>query len=213
MYATDNSNLAKLYVEYAFADTDTETWIPLYDGTISGTQEVKAIKWNTDGLTDGKYTVRAYATDAVGNESEYVSKEFTLDLTAPEKPVLNVINGNMYIDLEIEGTVPDDFSRYEIYRREAGNTDFIDFIYRGKEKTFRDDEVEALSVYVYQAVIYDIHGNAVKSDEVEGVAKNIDTTAPEAKLMSDIITGVVGDEITLYGGNSWDNVGITAYKW
>lgn len=211
--ATDNSNLAKLYVEYAFADTDTETWIPLYDGTISGTEEVKEIKWNTDGLTEGKYTVRAYATDAVGNESEYVSKEFTLDLTAPEKPVLNVINGNMYIDLEIEGTVPDDFSRYEIYRREAGNTDFIDFIYRGKEKTFRDDEVEALSVYVYQAVIYDIHGNAVKSDEVEGVAKNIDTTAPEAKLMSDIITGVVGDEITLYGGNSWDNVGITAYKW
>lgn len=211
--ATDNSNLAKLYVEYAFADTDTETWIPLYDGTISGTEEVKEIKWNTDGLTEGKYTVRAYATDAVGNEGEFVSKEFTLDLTAPEKPVLNVINGNMYIDLEIEGTVPDDFSRYEIYRREAGNTDFIDFIYRGKEKTFRDDEVEALSVYVYQAVIYDIHGNAVKSDEVEGVAKNIDTTAPEAKLMSDIITGVVGDEITLYGGNSWDNVGITAYKW
>ena len=213
VYATDNSSLAKLYVEYAFADTDTETWIPLYDGTISGTEEVKEIKWNTDGLTEGRYTVRAYATDAVENESEYVSKEFTLDLTAPEKPVLNVTNGNMYIDLEIEGTVPDDFSRYEIYRREAGNTDFIDFIYRGKEKTFRDDEVEALSVYVYQAVIYDIHGNAVKSDEVEGVAKNIDTTAPEAKLMSDIITGVVGDEITLYGGNSWDNVGITAYKW
>ena len=38
---------------------------------------------------------------------------------------------------------------------------------RGKEKTFRDDEVEALSVYVYQAVIYDVHDNAVKSDEVE----------------------------------------------
>ncbi|MCR4625956.1 MAG: leucine-rich repeat protein, partial [Lachnospiraceae bacterium] len=211
--ATDNSNLAKLYVEYASADSDTQTWIPLYDGAVSGTEEEKVITWNTDGLTEGKYTVRAYATDAVGLESEYVSKEFTLDLTAPEKPVLNVINGNMYIDLEIEGTVPEDFSRYEIYRREAGHTDFIELIYSGKDKTFRDDEVAARSVYVYQAVIYDVHGNAVWSDEVEGVAEDKDDTAPEAILMSDTITGVVGDEITLFGGNSWDNVGITAYKW
>lgn len=211
--ATDNSNLAKLYVEYASADSDIQTWIPLYDGDVSGTEEEKVITWNTDGLTEGKYTVRAYATDAMGNDSEYKSEEFSLDLTAPEKPVLNVINGNMYIDIEIEGTVPEDFSRYEIYRREAGNTEDVEFIYKGKNKTFRDTYVEALSVYVYQAVIYDIHGNAVWSDEVEGVADNTDATAPEAILMSDTITGVVGDEITLYGGNSWDNVGITAYKW
>ena len=210
--AFDNRNLAKLIVEYSAQDSDTETWITLYDGPVSGTDEEKTVTWNTNGLTEGKYTVRAYAIDENGNESEYKTKEFSLDLTAPEKPVIKVTNGNMYIDLEIEGTEPEDFSRYEIYRRESGSEEKVR-IYRGTEKTFRDMKAEPLKVYVYQTVIYDVHDNEAWSDEVEGTASDIDDIAPEAILTSDTITGVEGDEITLFGGNSYDNVGITEYKW
>ncbi|MBO4511112.1 MAG: BspA family leucine-rich repeat surface protein, partial [Lachnospiraceae bacterium] len=210
--ATDNRNLASLYVEYASADSDNKIWNLMYQGAISGTIKDEKIIWNTDGLTEGKYTVRAYATDEKGNESAYKTAEFTLDLTAPEKPVLNVKNGNMYIDIEIEGNIPEDFKKYEIYRRESGST-VGKRIYIGTEKKYRDTDVKTLDVYYYQVAIYDIHDNKVLSDEKEGVASNIDDTAPEAILTSEILTGVVGEDVTLSGCNSRDNVGITEYKW
>lgn len=212
--AADNRELDTLYIEYT-DNTEAEviSWMPLYEADLSGVKDYKEINWNTNGLSEGDYALRAYVTDTNGNSSEYKYANYTLDLTAPEAPAINVTGGNLCIKIDCEGTEPEDFDRYELYRRVVGSGKEKELVCRLDEKSYLDYSVDVMSTYAYQIAACDLCGNKSWSEEKEGRAIDIDDIAPEAILSGSTVSCCEGDIITLFAGNSTDNVGITEYKW
>ncbi|OJH36194.1 adventurous gliding motility protein AgmC [Cystobacter ferrugineus] len=81
---------------------ESETTVTIYlDGVERGTAPVTAGAWSyalTGDLTDGRYEVKATATDAAGNTSpESTPHSFTIDTVAPAAPVVSTPTEGAYV--------------------------------------------------------------------------------------------------------------------
>ncbi len=209
--AMDNAKLQSITLEYR--DTsETDIWHEIATLELSGRDHYKEVKWDTDGLMEETvYEVRAKAVDATGNESEYVTRNYTLDLTAPQTPELTVKTGSFCIEMEYSENTEEDFRCYKIYRRAYGEKDYT-CVQATIQNEFTDAVPETDTTYYYKVRAYDIYGNYSESTVEHSYANHVDKIAPVAEL-PETVFGFTGMEVGFDGTMSNDNVRINRYEW
>ena len=95
--AWDNFALSSATVEYKAKDSSNGVWYEIGTFDLSSNYASADFTWNTDGLDDGIYELRAYCTDLMGNISDTFTAEFTLDAAAPDAPVLELLQKDFLI--------------------------------------------------------------------------------------------------------------------
>ena len=208
--AMDNAGLSRIRLEYQSGD-NPGIWTLIDTVNARNNAYVANVVWNTDGLAEGKYSIRAIATDSYGNIGEPYIVSCTLDTTAPVLREVTAETGHFAVILHMSCGETEDFSHYEIQRRNVGQADWST-VARTVENTYRDDAVDADTVYLYRVLVYDKWGNQSASDEISGYADTIDDLAPVAILTENLV-GLTGMEIGLDGTESSDNIRITEYTW
>ena len=209
--ATDNYSLKSIVVEYREADSD-DFWHEMADLPASGRGQYASFTWDTAGLSEGViYEVRAKACDAAGNESEYKTKAYTLDLTAPKAPKLSVKSGSFCVEMEYSGNEEEDFRCYKIYRKKYGEQDYT-CIQATTNTSFTDLALETDTTYYYKVRAYDIYDNYSESNIMTCFANHIDAIAPVASLAPTTF-GYTGMEVIFDGSLCSDNVRINRYTW
>jgi len=209
--AMDNAKLSEIILEYREAE-ETDIWHEIAVTEAEGREQYQSLTWNTDGLSEGTvYEVRAKAVDAAGNESEYVTRNYRLDLTPPKAPELTVNSGSFCIEMEFSENTEEDFRCYKIYRKEYGQKDYT-CIQATTQNTFTDAVPETNTTYYYKVCALDIYGNCSESSVEHSYANNVDKIAPVAEL-PETMFGYTGMEIAFDGTLCSDNVRINRYEW
>ncbi|MBD5539839.1 MAG: PKD domain-containing protein, partial [Lachnospiraceae bacterium] len=209
--ALDNACLKSIIVEYRMADSD-DAWKEITSLSATGRACYEEIFWDAGGLSEGvPYEVRAKAIDKAGNESDYVYRTYTFDLTAPKAPVLETESGSFRILLSYGGSEEADFDCYKIYRKRYGEKDYT-CIQSGTETEYTDLVEDTDAVYYYKVRAYDIYGNYSESNIETDYASVVDDIAPVA-LLPETIGGMEGEEVAFDGLLSTDNIRINRYEW
>lgn len=209
--ALDNACLKTIIVEYRMADSN-DAWKEISAPAASGRSCYEEISWDAGGLLEGVlYEVRVKAIDKAGNESDYVYRTYTFDLTAPKAPVLATESGSFRILLSYSGNEEADFDCYKIYRRKYGEKDYT-CIQSGTETEYADPVEDTDAIYYYKVRAYDIYGNYSESNIEADYANAVDDIAPVA-LLPETIGGMEGEEVAFDGLLSTDNIRINRYEW
>ncbi len=209
--AVDNVKLSDITLEYLAVEKEQEIWTTFAEISAGERSCLAEVEWDTEGLEEGAYYIRAIATDEAGNVSELYQVTYTLDLTAPTAPVLTAQTGHYEILLSVNEAVEEDFGYYEFYRRVIGEEEYT-LIKKCAENSYTDAAVVPNTVYSYRVAAYDKCGNVSWSEEKTAYADAVDVVAPVAVLPENLV-GIVGMELALDGMGSTDNVRITSYKW
>ena len=211
--ATDNASLAAVVVSYRNVEDGYSHFRTIKEWTAINNNELyEEVLWNTKDLTDGgTYEIRVEAVDRSGNKAVSMSRVYTLDNTAPQKPEAQVTAGNFKAEITISEAVDDDFSHFEIRRRKLGTLEF-ETVAELVECTYTDTDLTPNITYYYQVIAYDIHGNTSESGIAEVVAGDTDDVAPVADT-APLIMGLAGKEVYFDASMSTDNVGITEFLW
>ncbi|MBO4981087.1 MAG: PKD domain-containing protein, partial [Lachnospiraceae bacterium] len=209
--AMDNAQLSRIRVEYRKEDSTEEIWTLLAETEANDRSFLSSVQWDTDGLEEGEYLVRATAWDWAGNASEVFQVTYSLDLTPPEAPKLTARTGHFEIDLSVAEADREDLAYYAFYRRVVGEEEYH-VIRKGTEGTYTDTDVAPDTVYSYKVAAYDKCGNVSWSAEKTAHADSVDVIAPTAVLPENLL-GLAGMEMAFDGMGSSDNVRITSYRW
>ena len=137
----DNYALASVTIEYKAKDSSDSVWYEIGTYALSSNYEMTEFNWDTDGLADGKYEFRAYCADLMGNISETYTSEFLLDATAPDAPVLELLQDNFRIRLEWSASKADDLDHYRLYRKSSKNEEYK-LITETTDLSYIDENVE-----------------------------------------------------------------------
>ncbi len=209
--ATDNSALKTVVFEYRPKDSTEDIWQEIGEKKADGRSSMVELVWNTEGLTEGDYEIRSYAMDAVGNISDYYTTWCVLDLTAPERPLVEVTSKSFSIGVDVSGGDEEDFSHFEIYRKEVG-TDTYEKVTSLLPGEYTDKAVSTDAMYYYKVRSYDTQGNYSESAIYYSYADDKDTEAPNA-VLSENMAGLTGMEIAFDGTASTDNVRVSRFEW
>lgn len=209
--AIDNASLKEVTIEYREKESE-ESWHEIALIPLSGREQYKTVTWNTDGLLEGTvYEVRAKAVDRAGNESEYVKREYCLDLTPPKAPELTAESASFAIEINYTENEEEDFRCYKIYRREYGERDYT-CIQATTQTSFTDVVPKTDTTYYYKVRAYDIYDNYSESNISYSYANHVDKIAPVAEL-PETVFGFTGMEVAFDGTMCSDNVRINRYQW
>ncbi|RXT04527.1 CFI-box-CTERM domain-containing protein [Ammoniphilus sp. CFH 90114] len=221
--AEDNFRISNLTLEYKAKDANNQDW------TLIGTRELDVygdwvtFDWNTSGLANGAYTVRAIATDKAGNVSDPHLAEFSLKVEPPVAPVLTATPGGWKMslswtaadDAELagfylkRGTQPEG-PYTEIHRRAAA--DFTSVEGSQRTYTFEDEVLRPGRAYSYVVEAVDIYGNMSQSAVVSKEPLTHDPYKPTA-IAGDEQVVTFGMEVAFDGTQSFDNNRISRYLW
>ena len=208
--AADNAGLSQIQLSYREADSGKD-WIVFAELPASGRQQYKTAAMQTEELSENiRYEIKAIAIDEAGNYSEAFTKNYTFDLTPPQKPELTTKPGSFRIDLQY-GTADTGTELYEIYRKEYGEKEFT-CVKSTTEDSYEDTTAKPGKVYYYKVRSYDENGNYSESSTEYNHASSVDTIAPVAVLPQNM-TGLTGVASHLDGTGSTDNVRIKSYTW
>ena len=208
--AADNAGLSQIQLSYREADSGKD-WIVFAELPASGRQQYKTAAMQTEELSENiRYEIKATAIDEAGNYSEAFTKNYTFDLTPPQKPELTTKPGSFRIDLQY-GTADTGTELYEIYRKEYGEKEFT-CVKSTTEGSYEDTTAKPGKVYYYKVRSYDENGNYSESSTEYNHASSVDTIAPVAVLPQNM-TGLTGVASHLDGTGSTDNVRIKSYTW
>ncbi|MDE5780656.1 MAG: PKD domain-containing protein [Lachnospiraceae bacterium] len=210
----DNDKIRSVTLEYKGSSKD-DIWHTIATDYVNDMIKCCEFTWNTEGLKEGKYSLRAWAEDVSGNISSPYEVTYTLDMTAPEPPEISAKTGYFQVQLNISKPVDKDFSHFEIYRKNVGSTNFEligDTIGVSDDKSYIDKSVEPYDNYEYKVRSYDMYGNYSESNTVIGNADDIDTIKPVARF-SETTMGMTGMEVSFDGSGSTDNSRVTEYTW
>ena len=209
--AWDNFALSSATVEYKAKDSSNGVWYEIGTFDLSSNYASADFTWNTDGLDDGIYELRAYCTDLMGNISDTFTAEFTLDAAAPDAPVLELLQKDFLIELEWSEPEADDIDCYKVYRKDSENKNF-ELLTQTKTLAYSDTDVEPYKTYTYMVEAYDKVGNFTASNEMNGYAFDNDTAPPIIDI-PDELYGIAGEEILVDGSACCDNVRIKRFIW
>jgi large repetitive protein len=101
------SNLTSRIVTGTKSTDTSRVAVSLAGATIGQVAYPTATTWSVtvSGLTEGTKTISAIANDAAGNQSPATTAGFTVDLTAPAKPIINAIaSPTKQTSLTVSGT-------------------------------------------------------------------------------------------------------------
>ncbi len=207
----DNYKLKHITVEYKpFADVD-DTWETAYEQDLTQFSENVVFTFNTEGLSEGKYSFRIFATDTSDNVSEYKTVTYDFNLIAPQKPVVTAVAGGWRAELSWDRSEEADLAGYRIYRSTTSGSDYR-LIKETTENALTDEGLTAGISYYYVVEALDIYRNAIRSDEVVVIPTDEDNVMPVAQAGEDqsIATGVA---VWFDGTRSKDNNRISEYLW
>ncbi|RDU23406.1 PKD domain-containing protein, partial [Anaerosacchariphilus polymeriproducens] len=209
--ATDNAQLKKVILEYQNTKSSDGIWYEIGTCDTNERYQYYSTEWNTKGLTEGSYKLRAKAIDSSGNISKSFIVTYTLDLTAPEPVSVTTKPLSYMVGITIGTCEADDFEKYKIYRRELSETSFT-CIAETAENSYQDETAEVGNNYYYKVETYDSRGNCSESAVVSGYAGNFDNIAPKAVLPQSMIAKE-GYEVAFDATASTDNNRIIKYSW
>ena len=209
--AADNYKLSKVEVEYKKSDSESDIWFELCTLDMTSSYDSADFKWNTSELTEEKYSLKAIAYDEAGNVSDAFVAEYTLDLTAPEEPVIEVLQGNWELTVQWNENEEEDFDFYRLYRKSDSDSKYT-CIGDTKTASYKDTTVTPEKMYLYKVEVYDKSGNFSSSSTAYVRPGNVDTIKPVINI-PEVVYGVAGNEIELDGSECTDNVRISLYTW
>ncbi len=209
---TDNTAVREVsfYYQEADAQDGSVQWI----GTVESEDGNGTLtcSWDTAEYPDGIYRILVQATDTSGNKSDWLTAEYQLDNTPPERAVLLGTPGNYscILDWSPRGLAAEELT-YELYRR-SGADETFQCLYQGTETTYTDSDVSPDFEYGYKVCAIDAAGNTSETYVTCIRPYDIDDTAPVAFIAANTVT-VEGYEQLLDGTQSMDNQGIKSFHW
>jgi len=207
--ASDNYKLSKINVEYK-QESSTE-WILLGSKDLNVYSDAVVFTWNTEKLTDGKYTLRAVAIDQAGNTSETLTTNYSLNLAPPKAPVVSSVPGGWSIDLSWTSGNEGDLVGFRVYRSDVQNGTYK-LLTETTSTTYTDTPVMPGQNYYYKVQSVDRYKNTSMSEVITAFALDKDPFAPSAEAGIDMLA-TVGMEVAFDGTGSKDNDRISTYLW
>ncbi len=207
----DNYRLKHVTVEYKpFADVN-DSWETAYEQDLTQFSENVVFTFNTDELSDGKYSFRVFATDTSDNMSEYKTVTYDFNLLAPQKPVVTAVAGGWRAELSWDKSEEADLAGYRIYRSTTSGADYR-LVKETTLNTLTDEGLTPGISYYYVVEALDIYRNASKSNEVVVIPTDEDNVVPVAQAGEDQI--IATDTAVWFDGTrSKDNNRISEYLW
>ena len=210
--ARDNSKLDRIVVEYSLDGSVFTEWGRVED--IGASSRTGQWKLPSEILRDdAQITIRAYAVDAAGLESDYVTAEYSVDNQAPGVGTATAVYDDNAVVIRWKSRMEQDLLGYQVYRVDGNGSrtlvgarkavaDQLDYV-------LTDTSIpQAKGTYTYYIEALDIGGN------VGGVTTNSvelpDRSYPKPVLHVDY-TMEVGVEYLFDATDSTDNSGITSY--
>ncbi|WP_083878619.1 Ig-like domain-containing protein [Acetivibrio cellulolyticus] len=209
--AYDNYKLANLKVEIKKASDTEGTWTTVLDKAISTYNENVTFTLDTSAFLETTYTLRATATDTVGNVSEIQSASYDFNLVPPTKPVVTARAGGWKVDLTWARATEPDLAGYRIFRSttSGGNYQLIKEI---NSDSYTDTNVTPDITYYYVVDSIDTFRNSNRSAEVNCIPTTEDFIVPVAVAGSEQIT-TANLPVYFDGTLSNDNHCIEEYLW
>ncbi|SFS02769.1 fibronectin type III domain-containing protein [Anaeromicropila populeti] len=209
--ALDNSCLGSILLEYKGETEGSEGWNVIASSTVDGKSYLLKTTWMTEQLSDGLYDFRVKVTDKNGNQSDYVTYQYSLDTDASSAPEVILTPKDYCMELSWAKLEENDFAYFEIYRKVESEENYS-CIKKGTGTSYDDWEVTPNISYSYKVCFYDSCRNCSESNVVEGIPLDNDVIKPVASIAENL-SGIVGMELGFDGTASTDNVGIVKYKW
>ena len=208
---SDNSRLASVAVSYRKKTAADDTWLDIETISLKSNYEVAEFDWDTSGLENGEYQLRAIAADETGNICEPYTATFTLKNDPPEVPVISLTQGNFEISVNWSESKSDDLKGYRLYRRAEGETEFT-VIGEANKLSYTDKNVVPLKKYTYKVEAWDKYDNHSMSEEKTTFAYDEDDEAPVINV-SPLYYALTDHELQLDATDSTDNVRIVSFEW
>ena len=191
-----------------YGENDFET---IYSSEISDVYAVSRFTLPTDGMEDGKYTVKILVKDSCGNENDEYIINYNYESCKLSKPELaiseegwkNSLSWVMGNGLGVAG--------YRIYKKSPSDSEYTN-IANVTGTSYIDYDVIAGKSYSYKVAAVDIKGNIVESKAVSAVPADDDDILPVARINVDLFTFENAD-ILFDGSSSSDNHFVNKYEW
>ncbi|MGI6358056.1 MAG: hypothetical protein ACOX2K_05095 [Bacillota bacterium] len=195
-------NVGVSAVDFAYS-SDGEEWSDLALAT-TGT-----VSWDTTGIPDGLYYIRAIATDAAGNQAEREGS-YTVDNTPPPPPAVMGSPAELKVTLTWlpEGQA-EDFDHYRVYRAAAVEGTF-ELLGETTATVYSDLTMPqgVPSFYVVEA--WDQAGNSSARSNVVEVTPGQDVTPPLVAVFEPSAGTPLRSAVTLVA-QATDNVAVAQY--
>ncbi|MDQ2085051.1 PKD domain-containing protein [Herbivorax sp. ANBcel31] len=208
--AADNYKLAQVTLEYDAGDE----WVLIGSEEVDVYSEVASFNWDTYGLTNGRYDLRAKAVDKAGNESKYYYISYNLYVEPPIAPELTAVPGDWKVNLSWTTGSVDNLAGFYVYRSTVSGSSYrrIKTITDTSNTSYEDGMLTPGQAYYYVVKAVDVYGNISRSNEVSAIPGDNDPYPPTADAGEDRIV-TVGMEVILDGRGSSDNDRIEGYIW
>ncbi|MHB1125645.1 MAG: fibronectin type III domain-containing protein [Bacillota bacterium] len=207
--AGDNHRLAGINLEY---QDGTSQWNIIGSKQLNTSSAVASFVWNTSGLTDGSYLLRAVATDASENQSVPATTTYNLNVDPPSAPEVTATPGGWRVDLTWISGNESDLAGFWVYRSTTGESYRRIASINKTETSFSDAPLSPGQTYYYVVEAVDIYGNVSRSAEVASESTSADPYPPTANAGDDHVV-TVGTTVYFDGTFSKDNDSISSYLW
>ncbi|MGN0161104.1 MAG: PKD domain-containing protein, partial [Lachnospiraceae bacterium] len=171
--AEDNRKVDKVRLQYY--DEENDRWIDI--GKEDAVKDQADIEWNTSGLKEGTYTLRACAWDKNGNQSEEFETQTEVDNQGPGKiKITEVIPYAGYVSIKWEDVKEEDFAYFQVERLEENEVRI-----EGTSENVLGMHITGLkpeTEYVFRVVGYDNLGNRGEESDNIIVTTQADNIAP-----------------------------------
>jgi len=209
--AADNYRLSLVTLEYQDAGDQTGSWVPIGSRELSAREQVVSFSWDTAGLSDGSYNLRAQASDLAGNVTVSDPVSYMLNVQPPAQPVLTAQPGGWRVDLSWTSGNESDLAGFRLYRGTTSGGPY-QLIKETTGTAYADELLTPGRTYYYVVDVLDIYRNASRSAEVAVAPTSEDTYSPTAEA-GDGLAAVVGAPVAFDGTLSRDNDRIDRYLW
>jgi fibronectin type 3 domain-containing protein len=206
----DNYRLASVKMEYKKAG-DTSEWVLIGKKDLSDYSQVVSLKWNTEGLSEGRYLVRITAADAAGLESTPKEITYFLNLLPPSAPTLTGVAGGWKAELTWTSGNETDLAGFRVYRSSTSGSGYK-LVKETTGTVFSDSPLTPGHSYYYVVEAVDSYGNMSGSSEVAVIPTNEDVYPPLAQAGKDQ-QAAVGIAVWFDATLSSDNDRIASFLW
>jgi fibronectin type 3 domain-containing protein len=209
--AADSYRLGNVQVFLKAFDAPDSEWKNVYKKDISSNSEVVTFSLDTNGLSEGKYIIKAVVEDASGNISIPKTVTYELNLLPPAKPVVKGVGGGWKAELSWDQNQEKDFAGYRVYRSNVSGAQY-QLVKETTKNTFTDTGLTPGKSYYYTVEALDIYRNAIRSDEITVIPTDEDLVNPIASAGDDLIVST-GETVLFDGTSSKDNNKILDFYW
>lgn len=172
--AHDNICLSKIVIEYYCGDEEKEYEV-LGEKTVDVFDDAYQTEFPEELLFTGNTIhVRAYAVDKAGNQSDYITADYTVDVTETRVTNCTVNSDNGTVTVTWEAEEADTTAGYEVYKRvENGDYQYVGRVYYdascGGKYTYTETNIADAGKSWYRIIAYNTNFNKTVFDCEDGV--------------------------------------------